>query len=179
MQKKYIAIIAAVLLVGLIIFIIFKEKNRTEDTDISTIQKTEINVEDSDELTPEEVLEMYEEPTSISSDLSVEIISPEEDTFVMSQARMWEGKIIGYEEDKALKAVCTWSFYLNEYNEEVLYKTQENWGYISKNDTEICGFTSTFIDRRGELRVVLDVEVQNAYGDVLDTLEVERELEVL
>ncbi len=48
-----------------------------------------------------------------------------------------------------------------------------NSSVMSGESKELCGFTSSFIDRVGNLRVVLNATLYNAIGD-LESVEAER-----
>jgi hypothetical protein len=99
---------------------------------------------------------------SENSDLS--ITSPIEETFIVGQARMWEGTLTGIEHG-VFKTNCKWDFYMNDE----LYKTMDKPSSASKDDPTTCGFTSTFINIAGELKVELTVDVLNSDNTVLDT----------
>jgi len=106
-------------------------------------------------------------------DLQLEIISPEGDIFESRQARYYNAWINGNNKyDNIVN--CHWDFYLNENNEEVLYETMDNRSRLSEESQKICGFTSTFIDSRGELRVVLTMTVQDLQSNDLETISAER-----
>jgi hypothetical protein len=53
----------------------------------------------------------------------------------------------------------------------------ENRSGLTKENSEVCAFTSTFIDRVGKLRVVLEAEVVH-YDEIVDTFTAEREYTV-
>jgi hypothetical protein len=53
----------------------------------------------------------------------------------------------------------------------------ENRSGLSKENPEVCAFTSTFIDRVGKLRVVLEAEVVH-YDEIVGTFTAEREYTV-
>jgi hypothetical protein len=55
----------------------------------------------------------------------------------------------------------------------------ENRSSLSKEDPEICGFTSTLIDRVGTLRVELKAEIVKSGSEVVDTFIADREYTVL
>lgn len=131
-----------------------------------------------DNSTPEYVLEQLEGAKTIGSDVKMTIIGPEEETFSQGQARMWQAKLEGIETEKGLSATCHWEFFLNEYSEEVLYEEMDNRSGVSKEDPTLCGFTSTFIENRGKLRVKLTAEIKNSYRETLDTFTAEREYTV-
>ena len=117
------------------------------------------------EMSPEDVIEQMDGGTEqVTGPPAIEIISPEGDSFVMSQARMYKAKVSNLGN---YKGVCYWKFYLNQYDEEELYREQET--QVTGDDT--CGFTSTFIDNRGELRVEVTLETQDYNtGDSVETV---------
>lgn len=105
--------------------------------------------------------------------LKLTIISPEEETFIPRQARMYNSILEGNQKYDFASVRCNWKFYLNENNEETLIQEMNNTGVMSGESKELCGFTSTFIDRVGKLRVVLSLTLYNAIGD-LESIEAER-----
>ena len=105
--------------------------------------------------------------------LKLTIISPEEETFIPRQARMYNSILEGNQKYDFASVRCNWKFYLNENNEETLIQEMNNTGVMSGESKELCGFTSTFIDRVGKLRVVLSLTLYNAMGD-LESIEAER-----
>ena len=105
--------------------------------------------------------------------LKLTIISPEEETFIPRQARMYNSFLEGNQKYDFASVRCNWKFYLNENNEETLIQEMNNTGVMSGESKELCGFTSTFIDRVGKLRVVLSLTLYNAMGD-LESIEAER-----
>ena len=125
-------------------------------------------------LSPEEVLEGMEESVFLSDQASLEIISPEEDVFIPRQARMWQGELRGIEGEGGFMADCHWRFYLNENNDEVLYKEMENRSSVSKESPKVCAFTSTFIESRGELRAELEIQVKKMSNEVVGEFKAER-----
>ncbi len=175
--RKLLLLLLLLLLLGYGIYALFIKKDTSEtvnDQNSNTVENE--NNEDST-LTPEEVIEQLEGETTLKGAIMMSIISPEEETFIPSQARFWKAKLDGIENDVSFSVNCHWKFYLNENNEEVLYKEMENRSGLSKENPEICGFTSTFIDRAGKLRVVLEAEVVN-YNEIVDTFTAEREYTV-
>ncbi len=106
-------------------------------------------------------------------DLKLTIISPEEETFIPRQARYYNALAEGnYKWSNQVK--CKWEFYLNQNNEEALYETMDNSGILSGETKEVCGFTPTFIEDVGVLRVKLSMTVYNAVDDNLETVTAER-----
>lgn len=116
--------------------------------------------------------------TSIPHSLTIKIISPEEETFIPRQARMYNALVEGNGKYSNL-VKCNWKFYLNENNEEVLYQEMNNEGVLSGETKEMCGFTSTFIDKKGTLRVVVTMTVYDAVNDNLETVSAERSYMVI
>lgn len=149
---------------------------------IPKFTKTETTKENSDSITQNDSsnnesyeYDQYEEELFAQEEhnLKLEIISPEEETFIPRQARMYNALISGNGK-YATTANCHWDFYLNENNQETLYKQMDNTAIVSGESKEICGFTSTFIESRGELRVVLTVTIYNAVNPNLETISAER-----
>jgi hypothetical protein len=105
--------------------------------------------------------------------IEVEIISPEGEFFVPSQARHYQAEIGGIEIGS--RCSCDWKFYLNENNEEILYKEMADRQCSSKEGSQnkFCGFTTTFIDKIGELRVEVEVEVEKQ-GEIVEKNIAER-----
>ncbi len=110
--------------------------------------------------------------------MNLVIIGPEEEEFLQSQARMYKARLENNYDYIDKFANCNWKYYLNEYDEEVFYREQENRSLLKENTQEVCGFTSTFIDKRGKLRVVLTVDIVATNSDVLQTLVAERDYTV-
>jgi hypothetical protein len=131
-------------------------------------------VDEDDSLTPEEVIKQLEGGDTLGDNLQLAIVSPEEEVFMPGQARLWRAEFSNIETDDYFTAECKWSFYLNENNEEVLYKEQEISSGVSKNSPQVCGFTSTFIEKRGELRAVLDVKITKSSGEIIGEHQAER-----
>lgn len=164
------------ILITLIIFVVtysFINYQDTSDTKQSEKAATPTPTQKS-ERTPEGVLrDLDGETVPVTGPLTVEIISPEGDSFMMSQARMYSATVSNMGNNKG---VCHWKFYLNEYEEETLYREQDT--QVTGGDT--CGFTSTFIDRRGNLRVEVVLEVQDRYSsETLQTVSDEALYKVL
>lgn len=161
-SKMYliITILIALILVVLIYLFINRKNN-------------EVPIDNMDEEI-EDILEEPEQEETLMEDLTMKIVSPEEETFEKGQARMWKAQLDGMKKDTSFRAKCHWEFYLNEYNEETLYETMENSSIVFAKDPGLCGFTSTFIESRGKLRVKLTAEIQNAYGEPLEIFTAER-----
>jgi len=179
MKDKKLQILLLVLLLLLLTYSIYLIFFKKDTPNVVNNQRVE-NVEDmtDDTLTPEEVLELLERDDNLGEDVQMSIIGPEGKIFSQGQARMWEAELENIESDDSFGVNCHWKFYLNENNEEVLYKEMENRSGVSKEDPTLCGFTSTFIDRIGKLRVVLNAEIVNYSQEVLETYTAEREYTV-
>ncbi len=177
--KKYLLLLLLLLLFGYGIYAIFIKEDTSEVVDSQNNQTTETEDNQDGTLTPEEVIEQLEGESTLEGDIVMSIVSPEEKTFIPGQARLWKAELQGIENDVSFGVNCHWEFYINENNEEVLYKEMENRSSLTKENPEICGFTSTFIDRVGKLRVVLEAEVVKSGSEVVDTFTAEREYTVL
>ncbi len=174
-KKAYIIIaIITILLLTLFIYLFLNKKDNKEQ---ENLDNTPEQSESEDYLTSEE--EYPEVPTTISENVTMKIISPEGETFEKSQARGWKAQLEGMETNNSFRVECHWEFFLNENNEEVLYEQMDNSSIVSKEDPDLCGFTSTFIDSRGKLRVKLTADIQNAYGESLKIFTAERSYTVL
>ncbi len=130
------------------------------------------------DLSPEDVLKSLEQDDSLGSNVELSITSPEEETFMPGQARLWQGEFANIETDDSFRADCHWKFYLNQNNEEVLYKEMENASGVSKQNPEVCKFTSTFIESRGVLRAELNVEIKSNSGETIEGYQAERKYTV-
>jgi len=177
--KKLLLLLLLLLLLGYGIYAIFIKKDTSgtvNDRNQDTIESNSEGNKDAT-LTPEEVIKQLEGESTLEGDIEMSIISPEGETFIPNQARLWKAQLDGIENNVSFAVNCHWKFYLNENNEEVLYKEMENRSILTKENPEVCAFTSTFIDRVGKLRVVLDAEVVNG-DDIVDTFTAEREYTV-
>ncbi len=105
--------------------------------------------------------------------LKLTIIGPEGETIFPGQARMYEALLEGNQKYEYTRLRCNWKFYLNENNEEVLIQEMDNTSLMSGESKEVCGFTSTFIEKVGKLRVVLNMTLHDAIED-LESIEAER-----
>ena len=177
--KKLLLILLLLLLLGYGIYAIFIKKDTSELVDTQDTQTTETEDNQDGTLTPEEVIGQLEGESTLEGDIVMSIVSPEEKTFIPNQARLWKAELKGIENDVSFAVNCHWKFYINENNEEVLYKEMENRSGLTKENPEICGVTSTFIDRVGKLRVVLQAEVVKSGNEIVDTFTAEREYTVL
>ncbi len=124
-------------------------------------------IEDEDEDDDNEEVEQKEHL------LKLTIIGPEGETIFPGQARMYNALLEGNQKYEYTRIRCNWKFYLNENNEEVLIQEMENTSAMSGESKEVCGFTSTFIERVGKLRVVLNITLHDATQD-LESVEAER-----
>ncbi len=187
-SKKIVFIIMAVVVIILAIFLSVKilskgKNNQTEKPSgkemkeiPETTESQAVPEKDGEELTPEEVIARLNEEEGIGVEqgpVEAEIISPEEESFMPSQARLYRARIEGLE--KGSKCTCNWKFYLNEYDEEVLYQQMDDRPCTGGDLEEglVCGFTTTFIKSRGDLRVHVDVEVEKQ-GEIVQTAEAEK-----
>lgn len=135
------------------------------DSEQENVTEESVSVQDQEVLTPEEVLERMDAEEGIGVEqgpVTVTIVSPKEEKFMQSQARMYKAEIDGMAQ--GMRCVCHWSFYLNQYDTEELYREQD-----TPCTPDWCGFTSTFIDSRGDLRVTVDVDVMNNKREVQQT----------
>lgn len=176
-KKTYIIVaIMATLLLSLSTYLFLNKKG---DKKQENLDDTSEQTETQETLSPEEVLENLAEPTSLNGNITMTIVSPEEENFEKGQARMWQAQLDGIEAGESFKATCHWQFYLNENNEEIPYEEMENSSIVEKEDPTLCGFTSTFINNRGKLRVKLTADIRNSYGEILETFTAERSYTVL
>jgi hypothetical protein len=175
-NKKLKKLLLVLLLLLLLFYGVYAILIKNSAPDVLNNQEAE-EVENAIEpnLTPEDVLKQLEGDDSLGQEIQISIVSPEGESFTPSQARMWQAELENIESETSFGVNCHWKFYINENNEEVLYQEMENRSGVSKDNPQICGFTSTFIDRIGKLRVVLDAEILNSSGDVLETYTAERE----
>jgi hypothetical protein len=175
MQKNHI-IIAIILALLLMLFVLTRgseesaEQALPQDTDQSSM------TEETADAAQEDTEESQPEP---QGPVELTIISPEEDTFAPRQARMYEATIANYVPSFSYNmADCRWKFYLNENNEEALYEEMTNRAIVTADKKNICGFTSTFIESRGELRVELNLDILDAKDNIIETLIAERKYRV-
>lgn len=177
-NKKIIIIILIFLALFLVINLLTKDDNKN-DNKIVENNNEDIFVASEDEnraLTPEEVIARMNKEEGIGVEqgpVDVEIISPKGEYSILSQSRLYEAKILGIESGS--RCSCDWKFYINENNEEYLYKEMSDLGCSRKTSAEvfICGFTSTFIDKLGELRVHVDVKIEKQ-GNIVQTSAADR-----
>lgn len=170
LNRRLILIILIILLLGAFCIAMARmDKNNTQESNIA-----------EDDNNSEQTLEdIYGESNAVTTDpLQIEIVSPEEETFIPRQARMWNAKISNFTDNITRISSCDWKFYLNENNEEALYKEQETRVVLSKGKENSCGFTSTFIESRGELRAEVILNVKDIQGNIIETVKAERKFRV-
>ena len=183
-KKKLVLVIFLVIAILLFFFLyknVFAPTTDPKEKPEGTSQQSEAGLEaenSEEELSPEDVLKMLEKDDSPGGNLELVIISPEEDTFMPGQARLWRAEFANIESDDSFPVECIWKFYLNQNNEEVLYKEQETRSGVSKSSPNVCGFTSTFIESRGELRAEVTAEVINSNGEIIQTYRAEKSYRV-
>lgn len=138
-------IILIILLLIVIAYYIFAKEKQPTTTD-----------NDESSLSTSSKQEEQQEPLD-NSPVTLSIISPEGETFEARQARMWKAKLENFKDETSVMADCKWQFFLNENNEEVLYKEQDGRAVLSTGGGNSCTFTSTFIEKRGKLRAVITI----------------------
>ncbi len=173
------AIILLILLVSGYLFFIKKDSSKVQKTSKTQDSSMEASNDSDEPSYVDEFTKQQNEPISMGENVKMSIIGPEEPTFLARQARMYQASLTELDEKVSGSATCHWKFYLNENNNEVLYKEMENSSVVSKDDLNICTFTSTFIEKRGTLRVKLDIELQNGFSQTIGTLSAERNYTVL
>ncbi len=177
-KKIIILIVILLLLFAGIAFsrnLFFGGNSNTKDpvTPIETTNQNQ-NIDSSEELSAEEALRLLEEGEKIevTGTMTAEIVSPEGEVFMPSQARMYEADITNF--PKNASGECQWSFYLNQYDQEELY--QEMTTPVIQDS---CKFTSTFIANQGELRVeVRVIATDGSGGEIVAETIAEREYTV-
>lgn len=159
MSKKYrtvLIIVILLLVIAIVYFVLARDKKpvsiNTENPATSTLDEEESEQEPGANL-----------PVTLS------ITSPEGETFQPRQARMWEAKLENFKDEYGVLAQCKWQFFLNENNEEVLYKEQDGTAVLSTGGLNSCAFTSTLIEKRGKLRAV--ITITDAAGKINYTAE--------
>lgn len=168
---KIIGLIALIVIVVSIILVTYKSKKEIYTGKIVKEQTQVDNMKSGEEEALKILQEMedQENPQSIGP-ITVEIVSPEEETFLQGQARMYSAKITNLTRTMSKSYVCNWKFYLNQYSEETLYEEKE----IAAG-SDRCAFTSTFIEDRGNLRVVVELIISDYNTkEVLETYTAER-----
>jgi len=165
-----IIIIVLFISVGSIYFYVSSRNNEKSSNSVTEVNEGSQNTGTSEDLA--------EENSEVEHNLRLTIISPEGDTFQVRQARMYNALVEGNGKYSNL-VKCHWEFFLNQNNKEELYKTMDNGGVLSGETKEMCGFTTTFIEAKGKLRVKLTLTVYDAVNDNLETISGEREYTVL
>ena len=160
-------VIGIILICGILLSWLLISKSNQKIKSMNNVSKEEYNYDEEDALFVEESFD--DGPRN----LKLEITSPEEEKIFPGQARKYQAKAIG-EGNYSNMADCHWDFYLNEYNEEVLYQTMDNRSIVSSSNTEVCGFLDTFMDRIGKLRIVLTMTIHSRDGGVYQTVSAER-----
>lgn len=184
-NKWWIVVVIVVALLILVFGCSDKSGQVNQGQDLSEIRSDEEfpesknDQENQDVLTPEEVIAQMDRAEGIGVEqgpIEVEIVSPEEKDFMPSQARHYRAEIEGLKIGSS--CYCDWRFYLNENNEEVLYKEMNDRQCTPVEENQngedrlyVCGFTTTFIDKIGELRVEVEVEVEKQ-GEIVETEKV-------
>ncbi|MDZ7611721.1 MAG: hypothetical protein U5L10_03075 [Candidatus Moranbacteria bacterium] len=186
-RKKWIIIVLLLLLILFLAWLVFSRPASAPSEQVSDqreVNKNEIegnkdgiseDKNNSGELTPEDVLKSLETDDSMGENVELEIVSPEEKSFMPRQARLWRAEFSGIDSKDSFRVECQWKFYLNENNEEVLHQEKEISSSTSKESPKACGFTSTFIEKTGKLRVSLEAKIKNFSGEILEEYEAERE----
>jgi hypothetical protein len=164
MDKRKLLVIVALVVILLVAGYLYFTSNKNGKSSTSTENDQTENVVKNDADTE----------NTINEPITFEIVSPEEETFIPRQARMWKAKLNNYVNEYGVLAECKWSFYLNENNEEVLYKQQDGRAVFSTDGENSCAFTSTFIEKVGKLRAVIDLNVTDASGNVKENYHAER-----
>jgi hypothetical protein len=171
MEKNRIVILLGLLIVIVIGFFYFVNPadNSDESAGPTPTDQEQVNPED---------LELFATPEHMKNpenhNLQMEITGPEGETIYPSQARMYKAYLSGNAKYESAKIFCDWNFYLNENNEEVLYKELDNTSIINEGEKEVCGFTSTHMDKLGVLRVELIAVLKTFAGAELETVKAER-----
>lgn len=168
-KRKKILVLVALLLISIVGFYILNQ-NKTKDNNEEIInEQTQEYIDNTN---------TAEEEKEVEHNLKLTIISPEGESFSARQARMYEALIEGNGK-YSNQVKCHWEFFLNQNNEEALYQTMDNSGILSGESKEICGFTSTFIESKGILRVKLTVTVFDAVNENIESVSGERTYTVL
>lgn len=107
--------------------------------------------------------------------LQLEIISPEGETIFPAQARMYNAMLTGNAKYEMAFVNCNWKFYLNERDQEALFRELDNRSVLSQPQQEVCGFTNTFIDKIGTLRIELTADLTNIAGETLESVTATRD----
>lgn len=145
LKKKYLVLGLGVLLVGAVLFSVYIGTKDEIVTDNSSGAETQENSE-AEALA---VLERLGGEDEEYVDPKVEITSPEGDRLMQGQANLFNADLAINRDGK--QCLCRWQFYLNQYDQEELYKTQDT---NCANDT--CRFTS-YVEDSGQLRLKIDM----------------------
>jgi hypothetical protein len=168
-MKQKISVLAIILL--LIFFLAWRVFGNKHQTSTPTTAPTP-ETEPAEELDPFATPEHLKNPENHS--LSLEIIGPEGDKIFPAQARMYDAHIKGNAKYASAKINCHWKFYLNENNDEVLYQQMDNTSVLGEAQKNVCGFTSTFMNKPGQLRIELTAKLSTFGGELLEEVVAER-----
>lgn len=171
MKQKYI-VIALIILLSFFFFwrLVNSEPETISNPPASPSSTSE--VESTQENDPFATPEHLKNPENHS--LFLEITGPEGDKIYPAQARMYNAYIKGNAKYAVARIMCHWKFYLNEYTDEVLFQTMETTSILSQAEKEVCGFTHTFINKPGQLRVELTADLITMNDEPLETVTAER-----
>ncbi|MFA5622801.1 MAG: hypothetical protein WC981_01040 [Candidatus Dojkabacteria bacterium] len=165
-NNKYLLILLISLLLLVALFFFFNDRaSRKKSSDINN---------DTVSVNQDEQQSEDENEKEVVHDLKLTIISPEEETFEKGQARMYNAHIEGNSKYRSALVKCKWEFFLKGSTQEVLYKEMESTGVLGLEPKDVCGFTSTFIEARGELRVKLTLTIYNYANEDLESVFAER-----
>ncbi len=189
MQKRKTLIIVLLILLLIAFSLALSGRKEGAQTERTAAEQGDTADEQTDmaadqtEMTMEEYeRELFKnQRTEPQGPIELAIVSPEEETFIPRQARMYEAVITNYRPVSLTgydMASCRWKFYLNESNEESLYKEKTNRATLTAQSTNICGFTDTFIESRGELRVELNLDILDKDGNIVTTYVADRKYRV-
>jgi hypothetical protein len=127
--------------------ILVENKENQKDEVVEEEEKEEIKIEEN--ILVNENEKNNNTTKKSESGISVSFISPSEDSFQKGQARMWKlelNNLPDYDSRPGFSHVCHWFFYLDG----VLYREMP--------DNRGCAFTSTFIEKTGNLTVEARVD---------------------
>jgi|AntRauTorckE6833_2_1112554.scaffolds.fasta_scaffold00195_12 hypothetical protein len=182
-SKKRRIIIIIIVVILLALFLAISLSSKSDDNENNLVGESNNNTDtlaeagtEKDSLTPEQVIERLNREMGIGVEqgpISAEIIGPEGESFTPGQARHYQVQVLGLENGS--RCSCDFKFYINENNEEYLYREMADRGCSRKAEIEghNCGFTSTFIEKIGELRVHVDVEVEKQ-DEIVQTATADR-----
>jgi hypothetical protein len=178
-NKTPLIIFALLLLLPLLLggcnLILSKTQNLLGSGKNQTTTTPEPEQTDSNEMTPEEVVRQLEEAEQVTTTgpMTVEIVSPEGTVSSQSQSRYYRAEITNF--PKNARGECEWLFYLDQNNQEQLYEQM-----TVRTTQDHCGFTSTFIEHQGKLRVKVTVTATDREGEeVISPVSAEREYTVI